>query len=102
MEDQIKNFRQPMVTSAVVILGFILNFSFDFVQTDTHNYIAYIVGLCLLAGVTSLIIVLSRILRMKYPKEQASLYYNKTLNLFIFGVCLSFIGVFVKMIQSFF
>lgn len=103
MDDQLKNFRQPMVISAVVILGFVLNFSSNFVQTDTHNdYVAYIVGLCLLVGVICLILVLSRILRMQYPQEQAIAYYKRALRLFIFGVSLSFKGVFVKMTQHFF
>jgi Na+/melibiose symporter-like transporter len=102
MEDQLKTYRQPLVTATGIILGFILNFASDFVQTDTkNNFVAYVVATCILIGVICLIIVLSRVLRMRYPKDKAETYYNKTLGYFIFGVSISFVGIMIKMIEHF-
>lgn len=92
-----------MVTATGIILGFILNFTSEFVKTDTKdNYTAYVVGICLLTGVVFLITVLNRALRMRYPKEKADAYYNITRQYFIFGISISFIGVAIKMVESFF
>lgn len=102
MQDQIRAYRQPLVTATGIILGFILNFASDFVKTDTQSSTtAYIVAICILTGVVCLIKVLSRILRMRYPKDEAERYYHKTLNYFIFGVSISFVGVTIKMIEHF-
>ncbi len=102
MEDQLKSYRQPLVTATGIILGFILNFASEFVETDTqNNSTAYIVGICVLIGIVCLIIVLSRVLRMRYPKDRAEEYYNKTLHYFIFGVSISFVGVMIKMVGNF-
>ncbi|UXE67210.1 MAG: hypothetical protein KA713_00990 [Chryseotalea sp. WA131a] len=102
MDDQLKSYRQPLVTATGIILGFLLNFASDFVKTDTQNSSsAYFIGICILSGVVCLIIVLSRVLRMRYPKDKAEGYYNKTLNYFIFGVSISFVGVTIKMIEHF-
>lgn len=38
---------------------------------------------------------------MKYPKEKAEEYYQKTLNYFIFGVSVSFVGVLIDMFANF-
>jgi hypothetical protein len=102
MEDHIKAYRQPLVTATGIILGFILNFASEFVKTDTqNNSTSYVIGICILTGIVCLIIVLSRVLRMRYPKDRAETYYNKALNNFIFGVSISFVGVTIKMIESF-
>lgn len=103
MEDKIQSYRQPLVTSTGIILGFILNFASTFVKTDTglSDLIAYIIGICILTGIICLIIVLSRVLKMKYPKEKAEEYYQKTLNYFLFGVSISFVGVMIDMFANF-
>lgn len=103
MEDQLKTYRQPLVTATGIILGFILNFASDFVKTDTQSSSsAYIIGVCILTGIVCLIIVLSRVLRMQYPKDKVEIFYNKTLNYFIFGVSISFVGVLIKMVEHFY
>lgn len=102
MDDHLKSYRQPLVTATGIILGFILNFASEFVKTDTRSsFSAYIIGICILTGVVCLIIVLSRVLRMRYPKDKAENYYSKTLNYFIFGVSISFVGVMIKMVEHF-
>lgn len=103
MEDKIHSFRQPMVTATGIILGFILNFASTFVRNDSPLSIlaSYITGICILTGIICLIVVLSRVLQMKYPRDEAEKYYSKTLNIFIIGVSISFIGVILEMFISF-
>lgn len=103
MEDKIQSYRQPLVTATGIILGFILNFASTFVKTDSglSDLIAYVIGICILTGIIFLIIVLSRVLKMKYPKEKAEEYYQKTLNYFLFGVSISFVGVMIDMFGNF-
>ena len=103
MEDKIQSYRQPLVTATGIILGFILNFASTFVKTSSpiSEISAYIIGLCILIGIICLILVLGRILNMKYPKEKAEEYYQKTLNFFLFGVSISFVGVMIDMFANF-
>ncbi len=103
MEDKIQSFRQPLVTATGIILGFILNFSANFVKSESEvsDFIAYLIGGCILVGVTLLIIALFNALKMNYPREKADRYYQKTLKLFIFGVSISFLGVLIDMFSNF-
>lgn len=103
MEDKIQAFRQPLVTATGIILGFILNFASTFVKTDssTSDRLAYLIGICILIGIICLIFALSRILNLKYPREKAEEYYQKTMYLFLFGVSISFIGVMIDMFTNF-
>ena len=103
MEDKIQTFRQPMVTATGIILGFVLNFVASWVKTDSPvgDGLAYLIGLCVVAGTASLIFVLFRILNMDYPRERARQYYHRTLALFIVGITLAFLGVFMDMFVHF-
>lgn len=103
MEDKIQSYRQPLVTATGIILGFILNFASTFVKTDSglSDLVAYIIGICILTGIICLITVLSRVLKMKYPKDKAEQYYQKTLNIFLFGLSISFVGVMIDMFANF-
>lgn len=103
MEDKIQAFRQPMVTATGIILGFVLNFVASWVKTDSPvgDALAYAIGLCVVAGSACLILVLFRILNMDYPREQARRYYHRTLALFIAGLSLAFLGVFMDMFIHF-
>jgi multisubunit Na+/H+ antiporter MnhB subunit len=103
MEDKIQAFRQPMVTATGIILGFMLNFALNWVRVDSPlgDGLAYFVGLCVLAGAISLILVLYRILRMSYPRDKGEQYYNNTLRLFIFGIGVSFLGALIDMSSHF-
>lgn len=103
MEDRIQAYRQPMVTATGIILGFILNFASTFVKSDSplSDIVAHIIGFCILTGIVCLIIVLSRVLKMNYKKEKAEEYYQRTLNYFLFGVSISFVGVMVDMFANF-
>lgn len=103
MEDKIQTFRQPLVTATGIILGFILNYSISFVksESETSDLIAYFTGLCILIGEFCLILVLSRILKMNYSRKNPEKYYNRTLQIFLFGVSISFFGVFIDMFSNF-
>lgn len=103
MEDKIQAYRQPLVTATGIILGFILNFASSFVKSEStlSDSISYIIAICILIGIICLIVVLSRILKMKYSKENAEEFYQKTLNFFLFGVSISFAGVIIDMFANF-
>lgn len=103
MEDKIQSYRQPLVTATGIILGFILNYASSFVKTDNgfSDVVAYLIAICILLGIICLIIVLGRVLRMKYPRENAENYYQATLNYFLMGVSISFIGELIDMFASF-
>ncbi|HRR10082.1 MAG TPA: hypothetical protein PLO56_15435 [Rhodothermales bacterium] len=103
MEDKLQAFRQPLVTATGIILGFILNFASSWVKTESplDDMLAYFVGVAVLIGTISLIIVLYRILNMSYPRDASESYYHKTLRLFIFGVGMAYTGVLVDMFANF-
>lgn len=103
MNDKIQAFRQPLVTATGIILGFILNFAASYVKSESplNDFFATLIGICILTGIISLIVVLSRVLKMDYPTEKAETYYQKTLWLFIFGVSISFMGVMIDMFINF-
>jgi Na+/melibiose symporter-like transporter len=102
MEDKIQPFRQPIVTGGGILLGFILNFASEFVKSDTRNDSwAILIGIFILTGVILIIVSITRVLKINYPREHAEIYYNKTLSMFIAGIAISFIGVLIKMVQTF-
>jgi Na+/melibiose symporter-like transporter len=102
MEDKLQPYRQPIVTAGGIILGFSLNFSSEFVKSDTRNdNWAILIGIFMLTGIILIIIAITRVLKINYPKEHIEIYYNKTLSVFIAGIVVSFIGVLIKMVQTF-
>lgn len=103
MEDKIQSYRQPLVTATGIILGFILNFASSYVKNETNlpAFLDYLVGICILIGIICLIVVLKRVLQMNYPREKAEKFYQKTLNYFIFGVSISFLGVIIDLFANF-
>ena len=103
MEDKIQAFCQPLVTATGILLGFILNFMSSWVKSDVPfgDVLAGVVGICMLTGISCLIAVLYRILRMDYPREQGEQYYRRTLSVFVVGVCVAFVGVFIDTVLNF-
>ncbi|MBL9154644.1 MAG: hypothetical protein JNK37_19350 [Verrucomicrobiales bacterium] len=103
MEDKLQSFRQPIVTATGILLGFILNFAANWVKTETPmpDWLAYLVGACVLTGIVMLIAVLHRVLRMDYPRDQAEAYHARTLLYLIAGVALSFAGALIDMFSHF-
>ncbi|MGE5357222.1 MAG: hypothetical protein ACM3PT_13400 [Deltaproteobacteria bacterium] len=103
MEDKIQAYRQPLVTATGIILGFILNFASTFVRSEStiSHFFDHIIGSCILIGIILLIVVLYRVLNMKYPRDRADQYYYTTLRYFICGVSISFVGVIIDMFANF-
>lgn len=103
MEDKLQSFRQPIVTATGILLGFILNFTANWVKTETPmpDGLAYLVGICVLTGIILLVVVLHRVLRMDYPRDRAEAYHARTLQLLITGVALSFAGALIDMFSHF-
>lgn len=102
MDDTIQNYRQPMVTSIGIILGFVLGFTGKWAtepveKTEVTDYIV-IIGL--FVSIVLLILSMYRILNNNYPQEDTAKYYKKTLNLFIIGLSLAFIGVIASIFQT--
>jgi hypothetical protein len=50
-----------------------------------------------LIGTILLIVVIVRMLTHNYPRVQADEYYAKTRTIFVFGICTTFLGVFIDM-----
>lgn len=102
-KDQLFNFRQPLVTAAGIILGFVLNFATDLVKRDRKNdLLALLILLSTLIGISLLIVALYRILDNNYDQDHANRFYKKTLNYFLCGVIFSFLGGLLKMIHTLF
>lgn len=102
-KDIIFNYRQPMVTAAGIILGFVLNFATDLTKRDhRNNWIILALLFFTLLGIIFLIIALYRVLNNQYDREKAATYYRRTLHYFVAGVGLSLLSGFLKMIHTLF
>lgn len=103
MEDKSKPYRDSMITATGIILGFLLNYETTWVRSETplNDAGAFFVGICLLIGTINLIVVLYRMLKMRQADDQGEKYYSRTLLLFIWGICIMFVGVFVDMFSNF-
>ena len=103
LEDKIAAFRQPMVTSTGIILGFVLNFASTLVREETpiNEWIAWMVAVAVAIGVTCFTLVLYRLLKLDYPRETVDEYYNRTLQLFVIGIASSFLGSFIQVYTNF-
>lgn len=101
-KDPLFNFRQPLVTAGGIILGFVLNFATSLVKRNNRSdVLALLILVFTLIGISLLIISLYRILNREYDRDNAKKYYRKTLNYFLTGVILSFVGGVLKMLHTF-
>lgn len=103
MDNDIQNYRQPLVTSIGIILGFVLGFTGKWATepSSTFDISDSIILIGLIISILLLIIALFRILNNAEIDDKGK-YYNVTLKMFIAGVCCSFIGVFISILQSIF
>jgi hypothetical protein len=100
--DPIQPYRQPMITSTGIMLGFLLNFSSSWVKDPFSKEplrVAF-VSVSLTLSIALLVIVLYRILNMHYPKERVDQYYKRTLFMFILGMIIPFANLFLVMIDN--
>jgi hypothetical protein len=90
---ELKDYRQPMVTSIGILLGFLLNFlagwgirSGQAIEDGTD---ALILG-CVLAAVLLMTLALYRILNADLGDADPAPYYRTTLRIYISAIVLAF------------
>lgn len=94
----IKDFRQPMVTSIGVILGFLVGFLGQWVTEPEFRLASasdYLVFAGCLLGAVMLLIALYRMLSPLLPKDVEP-YYRRTLRLYMGGVVVAFSSLLVS------
>jgi hypothetical protein len=98
----IHSYRQPMVTATGIFLGFMLNFTSNWIKDAfTKNMFRdCVTAISIMASLFLLLLVLIRILRMKYPTEPEK-FYRKTLVFFFFGISIPFLGFLIVIIDRF-
>lgn len=94
----IKDFRQPMITSLGIMMGFILNFLAGWAVEGTSEHPAiqsmsdWVIVLTLLLSLIFMLVVVYRLLSNKYY-DDAQVRYFTTLKLYMFSICVAFIGI---------
>ena len=91
-------YRQPMVTSLGIIMGFLLNFLAGWATkedqvSEMKNPADWIVAVTLLPALVIMVIVLYRILDIRHPIEKLEQVYVTTLRLYLAAIVLAFCGV---------
>jgi uncharacterized membrane protein YjfL (UPF0719 family) len=104
MDNKIHAYRQPMVTTTGILLGFVLNFATSWITKGfkTNSLKEFIIGIGLCTCILLLMIVLYRILKIDDRKENADTYYKKTLLLLISGLSITFCSILLVMVINFF
>jgi hypothetical protein len=91
-------YRQPMVTSLGIIMGFLLNFLAGWATRDDNvsevkNTADWIVAGTLLPSLILMVIVLYRILDIRHAQDRLESVYVLTLRLYMLAIALAFCGV---------
>ncbi len=97
----IKDYRQPMVTSLGVILGFLVGFLGQWVTEESFalkSAADYIVFIGSFMGVVLLFTALFRMLSPKLPKDDVEAYYYTTFLVYMVGVIVSFGSIFISVL----
>ncbi|RFO98092.1 hypothetical protein DIC66_05065 [Rhodoferax lacus] len=95
---EIKDYRQPMVTSIGVILGFLMGFLGQWVTEPAFHLGSgadYIVFAGCLLGVVLLLVALYRMLAPAQPQDMTR-YYTRTLRLYMGGIVVAFSSMVVS------
>lgn len=90
---ELKDFRQPVVTSLGVILGFLVGFLGQWVTEDNFALRSVSDGLVLVGcsvGSLLLFAALFRMLNPAVPPENALPYYRATLKVYMAGLAVAF------------
>ena len=95
MNHDMKDFRQPMVTSLGIILGFMLNFLGQWaIQDDGEIAVTtkadMVVAVGLIVAIAMMLWVLFRLLNNRYPLAQAGHYYHATFRAYMLAILLAF------------
>lgn len=95
---EIKDYRQPMVTSIGVILGFLMGFLGQWVTEPTFKLVTsadHLVFAGSLLGVVLLLVAMYRMLSPVLP-TQLMHYYRRTLQLYMCGIVVAFSSMVVS------
>lgn len=99
-KDPLFPYRQPFVTAAGIILGFVLNYISEIVRVaGGDKRIPYFILTFTLIGIALLITSVFRILHNRYDHAKASRYYRRTLYLFLAGVILVSAGAMLRVFR---
>lgn len=101
MHGELKDYRQPMVTSLGIMLGFLLNFLAGWgIRTGEaieDSADALILGATTLSAVL-MTVTLYRLLNADLGPRDPATYYRETLRLYVSAVALAFAGIFAAIL----
>lgn len=91
-------YRQPMVTSLGLIMGFLLNFLANWATKEDNisemkSTADWIVASTLLPSLILMVIVLYRILDIRHKPEKLERVYVLTFRLYMTAIVLAFVGI---------
>lgn len=98
MSDQIRESRQPMVTSLGIILGFLLNFLAQWAIRDdgkapVESATDWVIVVTLFGSAALMITVLVGVLSNSYTPEDAPRRYRRLLVVYVVAIALAFGGM---------
>ncbi len=98
MSDQIREARQPMVTSLGIILGFLLNFLAQWAIRDdgkapVESATDWVIVVTLFGSAALMLSVLVGVLSNSYAEEHAPRRYRRLLVIYVVAIALAFGGM---------
>ena len=94
---ELKDYRQPLVTSLGVILGFLVGFLAQWVSEEHFALASRSDWLVFIGCIAGAAILLRVLFRMLSPPGSAAplLFYRRTLRLYISGIAIAFLSLIV-------
>lgn len=98
MNHDIRDFRQPMVTSIGIMLGFLMNFLAQWAIADDDSAAIQtiadaVVAITLLVGIGLMIFTLFKLLSNRYDTANAGRYYQGIFRWYMAAIIVSFGGL---------
>lgn len=96
LHGEIKDYRQPLVTSLGLVLGFLLNYIAQWADKSRgmgmfEDATDCVIFATILGAVSVLVLVLYRMLNPRLPADPLA-YYRTSLRLYVVGLVLAFSG----------
>lgn len=94
---EIKDYRQPLVTSLGVILGFLVGFLAQWVSDDAFELSGASDWLVFLGCIIGAAIMMRVLFRMLMPPDGSEpvVFYRKTLRLYVTGIATAFLSLII-------